>query len=75
MTKSPARTVALALTFFMAIVIGWAVTYPSDSDPKNIKCILWKNGLYRMNLDTATVAMIGDANSEKLVIGKTQVQL
>jgi hypothetical protein len=48
---------------------GWeqfavvAVTYPSDSDPKNIRYVLWKNGLYGMNLDTATgtmIAMTGD---------------
>jgi hypothetical protein len=75
MTKSLAITVALALTFFLAVVIGWASTYPSDSDPKNIKYVLWKNGLYGMNLDTATGTMIGDASREKLVIGKTKVQL
>ena len=75
MTKSLARTVALALTFFIAAVIGWAATYPSDSDPKNIKYVLWKNGLYGMNLDTAMGTMIGDGSREKLVIGKTRVQL
>jgi hypothetical protein len=75
MTKSFVRTVALALTVFMTVVIGWAVTYPSDSDSKNIKYVLWKNGLYRMNLDTATGTMIGDGSREKLVIGKTKVQL
>jgi hypothetical protein len=67
-TKSLARTVALALMFFIAVVIGWAVTYPSDSDPKNIKYVLWKNGLYGMNLDTATGTMIGDGSREKLVL-------
>ena len=75
MTKSLAKTVALALTFFIAIIIGWTVTYPSDSDPKNIKYVLWKNGLYGMNLDTAIGAMIDDASREKLVVGKTRTQL
>ena|SRR5436190_23848395 len=75
MTKSLARTVALALTIFIAVIIGWATTHPSDSDPKNIKYVLWKNDLYGMNLDTATGTMIGDASREKLVIGKTKVQL
>jgi hypothetical protein len=75
MTKSLAITVALALTFFIAVVIDWASTYPSDSDPKNIKYLLWKNGLCGMNLDTATGTMISDASREKLVIGKTKVQL
>lgn len=27
--------------FFIAVVIGWALTYPSESDPKNIKYVLW----------------------------------
>ena len=75
MTKSPARTVALAVTIFIAVVIGWAVIYPSDSDPKNIEYVLWKNGLYGMNLDAATGTMIGDGGREKLVVGKTKVQL
>jgi hypothetical protein len=75
MTKSLAKTMALALTFFIAAVIGWAATYPSDGDPKNIKYVLWKNGLYGMNLDTATGTMIDDGSREKLVIGKTKVQL
>jgi len=63
------------LAFLIAVVIGWAATYPSDSDPKNIKYVLWKNGLYRMNVDTATGTMIGDGSRQKLVIGKTKVQL
>jgi hypothetical protein len=75
MTKSVARTLALALTIFITVVIGWAVTYPSESDPKNIKYLLWKNGLYSMNLDKATGTMIGDVSSERLVVGKTRVQL
>ena len=75
MAKFLARTVALALTIFIAVVIGWAVNYPSDSDPKNIKYVLWKNGLYGMNLDAVTGTMIGDRSREKLVIGKTKVQL
>jgi hypothetical protein len=75
MTKSLARTVALALTFSVAVVIGWALTYPTESDPRNIKYVLWKNGFYGMNLDTATGTMIGDGSRENLVIGKTKVQL
>ena len=51
------------------------MTYPSDSDAKNIKYVLWKNGLYGTNLDAATGTMIGDGRREKLVIGKSKVQL
>jgi len=75
MTKSFARTLALALTIFITVVLGWVVAYPSDSDPRNIKYILWKSGLYPMNLDKATGTMIGDGSSDRLVVGKTKVQL
>jgi hypothetical protein len=75
MTKLAARAVILALTFSIAVVIGWILTYPSESDPKNIRYVLWKSGLYGMNLDTATGTMIGDAGREKLVVGKTRAQL
>src|ERR1700685_2283719 len=75
MTKSRIRIAALALTFLAAVIIVWALSFPSDADPKNIKYVLWKNGLYEMNLDAATNTMIGDGNREKLVIGKSKVQL
>jgi hypothetical protein len=52
-------------------LIGGAVTYPSDSDRKNIRYVFWKNGLYGMNLDTATgtmIAMTGDTLDINYVI-------
>jgi hypothetical protein len=53
---------------------AWVLTYP-DGDPKNIKYVFWKAGLYRMNLDAAAVTMIGDGGRDKLVVGKTKAQL
>ena len=61
MTNSRRRTLILALVLIFAFVLVWTLTYPSDSDPKNIKYVLWKNGLYPMNPDTAMGTMIGDA--------------
>jgi len=58
-----------------SVVVLWALTYPSESDSKNIKYVLWKHDLYRMNLDTAVGTMIGDISREKLVIGKSKTQL
>ena len=75
MTKFIARSVILVLSLFLVVVVGWALTYPSESDPKSIKYVLWKNGLYGMNLETATGTMISDRSREKLVVGKTRVQL
>jgi len=54
---------------------GWATTYPSSSDPKNIKYVLWKADLYKVSLDQATAAMVGDRNRDKLVVGQTKAQL
>lgn len=74
MKKLGARIVAVVLIFIAAPVV-WILTYPSASDPKNIKYVLWKHGLYRMDLDSASGTMIGDANREMLVLGKTKVEL
>jgi hypothetical protein len=65
-------TGVFALVF--VFVAAWVLTYP-DGDPKNIKYVLWKMGLYRMNLDTAADTMIGDGSHDRLVVGKTKAQL
>jgi hypothetical protein len=67
--------VILVLTPIIVLVIVWSLTYQSESDPKNIKYVLWKNDLYPMNVDKAIGTMIGDAGREKLVVGKTKMQL
>jgi hypothetical protein len=55
-------------------VAAWVLTYP-NGDPKNIKYVLWKAGVYRMNLDTAADTMIGDSGRNKLVVGRSKDQL
>ena len=65
----------VVLACFIVVAVGWELTYPSESDPKNIKYVLWKSGLYRMNLDSATGTMIGDQGRKELVVGKTKSQL
>ena len=75
MTIFLTRTVTLVPALFIATVIGWTLTYPSESDPKNIKYLLWKSDLYGMKLNAAVGTMIGDGSSEKLVVGKTRAQL
>src|SRR5215467_7732007 len=75
MTKFLARAFTLLLVFLIAAVVVWALAYPSESDPKNIKYVLWKHALYPMNLDTAVGTMIGDIDREALVVGKSKTQL
>ena len=74
MRKSLARAAALVVAVSTAIVILWILVYP-EPDPKNIKYVLWKRGLYGMNLDAASGTMIGDSNREMLVLGKTKTEL
>lgn len=72
------RRMLISVIIVVVVVVffgGWALTYPSSSDPKNIKYVLWKADLYKVNLDQATAAMVGDPNRDKLVVGKTKAQL
>jgi hypothetical protein len=68
------RILTGAFALVLVLVAAWTLTYP-DGDPKNIKYLLWKAGLYRINLDTAADTMIGDSGRDRLVIGMTKAQL
>lgn len=72
------RRMLISVIIVVVVVLffgGWAMTYPSSSDPKNMKYVLWKAGLYKVSLDQATTAMVGDRNRDELVVGKTKAQL
>ena len=75
MTSQRMRILMIVPALVFVFVGGWILTYPDTSDPKNAEYVLWKVGLYKMNLDMATDTMIGDAHRDKLVVGKTEVQL
>ena len=49
--------------------------YPARNDPKNVRYVLWKWGVYHMDLDTATHTMIGDPGRDRLVVGRTRREL
>jgi hypothetical protein len=75
MTKSlPIRIVAVILLAVLLVVGTWVLLYP-DGDPKNIKYVLWKTALYKMDLDTAASTMIADAHRDDIVVGRTKAQL
>jgi hypothetical protein len=58
----------------MLTISVWSVAY-SGEDPRNIKYLLWKAGLYKMNIDSATFTMVRDSGRDKLVVGKTKEEL
>jgi hypothetical protein len=68
------RIVVVIFALAAICVCAWALMYPSP-DPKNLKYVLWKADLYKLNLDEATGTMVGDRNRDKLVVGKTKAQL
>src|SRR5258708_22777080 len=69
------KIIAIIVILLLIFFAGWVLAYPSRSDPKNIQYILWKAGLYDMNLDVAANTMVGDADRNKLVVSKTEGQL
>ena len=69
------RKVIFTLAIAFIAVGAWLWTCPSPTDPKNIRYVLWKAGIYKMDPDTAAETMVGDAGRDRLVVGKTKVQL
>ena len=69
----------LIFTIILGAVVvflgGWWMVYPSPADPKNMKYVLWKAGLCRIDLDIATEAMVGDSGRDRLVLGRTDQEL
>jgi hypothetical protein len=69
------RILIVVLAVAFVGLAAWALTYPSANDPKNPRYVFWKAGLYGMNPDIATETMIGDSGRDKIVVGKTKLQL
>jgi len=69
------RALAIASAILIVGILVWWLTYPQSSDPKNMRYVLWKAGVYKMDLDQATGTMIGDRASERMVVGKTKGEL
>jgi len=74
--KSPLLRVAFIVIAVLVLSLAlWSLTYPSSGDPKNIKYVLWKAGLYKLNPDVALAAMVGDPGRDGLVLGRSKAQL
>ena len=69
------RALAVASAILIVGVLVWWLTYPQSSDPKNMRYVLWKAGVYKMDLDQATGTMTGDRASERVGVGKTKGEL
>jgi hypothetical protein len=69
------RIVAFSLIAVTFVISGWVYLHLEDGDPKNIKYILWKAGLYKADLDFVTFTMLRDPNRNGLVVGKRKEDL
>jgi hypothetical protein len=68
----------ILIAIFVAVfvtVATWALTYPSPNDPKNLRYVFWKAGGYKLDPDVATETMIGDSARDRIVVGKSKLQL
>ena len=65
----------LALAVAFLTVAAWMLTYPSAGDPKNLRYVFWKAGVYKLDPDVVTETMIGDSDRDRIVVGKSEVQL
>jgi hypothetical protein len=69
------RQLAIVMSALVVVlIVGWNLTYPRG-DPKSLEFVLWRAGLYRMDLDLATDIMVGAHDSERIVVGRTREQL
>jgi hypothetical protein len=69
------RTLVVILA---ALVLGlgtWMLWHSEEGDPKNVRYLLWRAGLYDMDADSAAFVMLRDGNRDELVVGKTKEQL
>jgi hypothetical protein len=69
------RIVTISLLCVFVALGAWASLYPHKSDPKNLRYMLWKAGLFQMDLDIACGTMTGDRHRDELVVGKSKEQL
>lgn len=72
--KLPVLAISVLVLFATGIEV-WRATYPDASDHKSLRYVLWKRGLYKMNLDIAADLMTGDSDRERIVVGKTKREL
>jgi len=56
----------VVLVSLCAVIVVWCALYPSKGDPKNIRYVLWKRGLYPLDPDVALATMVHDRDTESL---------
>ena len=66
----------LALVLLLGLEAGfWMLTYPDAADPKNLKYVLWKHGLYHLDPPSVLAALGHDAEANKIVLGRSRKEV
>ena len=60
--------------FLMILIAGWAIVYP-EPDYRSPRYVLWKAGIYPMDLDLVATTLVVDPRRDELVVGKSEQQL
>ena len=59
MTSSLSFRISVALVAILILAAGfWLLKHSDNGHPVNIKCILWKAGIYKMGVNIAAFAMM-----------------
>jgi hypothetical protein len=66
----------LAIAVLLSFVAGfWTLTYPDAADPKNMKYVLWKHGLYHLEPRFILDGLYADPERDKFVIGRSKEEI
>jgi hypothetical protein len=75
MTTLLVRVSAVLTIGVVLFLVVWILMYPSASDSRNVRYVLWKIDLIEAHPDVVAAGMIADRNREALVVGMTRVQI
>jgi hypothetical protein len=66
----------LAIAVLLSFVAGsWTLTYPDAADPKNMKYVLWKHGLYHLDKSAILFPLTSDSARNGVIGGRTKDQI
>ena len=75
MAKRIALTVVAVAILLGLIAVVWTATYPSPTDSKNLKFVLWKHGLYHLEPRLVLDGLYAEPNGERFVLGRSKEEV
>jgi hypothetical protein len=69
------RHLLTILSILALYLVVWELLYHGPAEPKDLRYMGWKLGIYPMDPGDALETMVGDTYPDKLVVGKTEAEL